>query len=178
MKKLKIVLTVFMVALMVLFAASCQPKPTSQLVTSKAPLDTMQWRDTTAKGWDYCSTMPPCPYVAYQEFTFPMGQKLPIGGAFGYPHIVITNFCNLTEDFYWVLAEKSTYADVSSLDPSPINSGGKWFPSGTPKIYQPSKHPTAWVRYRVALRRWDYPTFPCGRWYYYNIKLIITNEIQ
>ena len=166
-----------MVALMVLFAGACKPKSGSQLVSLKVVPDTLQWWDSLTKSWDYCSPMPPCPYVEYQEFTVPMGQQLQNGGPFGYPHIAITNFCNLSEDFYWVLAEKSTYADISELDLIPQTTIGIWFPSGTPKIYNPSRHPTAWVRYRVAVRRWQSGN-PCGYYHYYNIKLIIDSGLQ
>jgi hypothetical protein len=105
-----------------------------------------------------------------------MGQVLPIGDPFSYPHIVITNYCNATEAFWWVLAEKSTYADISQLDHTAPVNGKVWFPSGTPKIYNPAKHPTAWVRYRVGVRRWQSGN-PCGYYHYYNIKLIITNSM-
>lgn len=179
MKKLKIVLSVLMVAMIVIFA-SCRTKTTSQVVTGlKASFDTMVYYDTLTKGWeDPCDPPKDCPYVPYQEFTFPMGQPLPYGGPYGYPHIEITNYCNATDDFWWVLAEKSQYADISELKPWGETTGEAWFPVGTPKIYQPNRHPTAWVIYRVGMRRWQSGN-PCGYYHYYkNIKINIVSEVS
>jgi hypothetical protein len=162
MKKLKIFLTVFIVALMVLFAASCKHKK----VTVQ---QSQQEISTGDKGiLDSCLALP-CPSIPYQEYSVPVGELINSHGI----DLVMNYHCYYTDLVRYVIVDHSQYLITTSLDSiSEDNKAPLWdyFPTGTPYVYQPEIHKAEWILYKVSIRRLGAEGW-CGYYSYSYLKV-------